>query len=65
MPFAPLIYPWMAWLVGVSEPIGVGGWSLKIAVISLVGRCSSHLFQYGLPGPAKHEPSISVEDVGL
>ena len=37
----------------MSEPIGVGGRISKIAVISLVARCSSQLFQYGLPGPAK------------
>jgi hypothetical protein len=37
----------------VSEPIGVGGRISKIAVISLVARCSLQLFQYGLPGPAK------------
>jgi hypothetical protein len=58
--FAPFIYSWMAWLVGVSEPIGVGGRSSKIAVILLVASCSSQSLQYGLPGPAKHEHSIPM-----
>jgi hypothetical protein len=34
MPFAPFIYSWLAWIVGVSEPIGVGVQISKIAVIS-------------------------------
>ena len=65
MLFAPFVYSWMAWFVGVSEPIGISGHSLKIAVISLVARCSLQLFQYGLRGPVKHETSISVEMVSV
>jgi hypothetical protein len=60
MPFAQFIYLWMAWIVGGREPIGVDGRSVKMAAISLVASWSLQL-QCALPGPAKHEPTFSVE----
>ena len=48
------IYILMNGLWVSREPVGIGGHSSKIAVISLVARCRLQLFQYGLPGLAKH-----------